>query len=300
MRSLRREAWAFFILLLSHSAFAQKSDYKLEISNLHKKESNKKNITLEFDLSNVGEEDLELPYQTPLANVDIQFEENEKSKALLAYHTLIIQKLANKNIDLPVGAVKSGLRMTFPLQKKEIYREKKQAQVIDSVKVMKAEILTQDSISLTEKKDPIIQKPLSKKDSGLVKSSSDFIIDSIWIIEQKKKSARLGISIQNIGNQEVRIWGESAESNDNLAIKAYLSSLDHVTNSAYFLRGLYVEDEAKPIGGILDAGQRLHVMMEISLKLKTKFNPYILLEINALQNITESNNANNFKAIRLN
>jgi hypothetical protein len=341
----------FITLVCSTSAFAQKNNYTLEISNLDIKKKEKNTITLVFDLNNVGEEDIELPYQTPLNAIAVHFEETQKSKQLLAYRYLIEEKLAKQQLTLPAGLIKSNIVMKFPLQKKEIYREKevktevpKPTQIIDTVTITNIKddlkIFTQDSV-LISKNDTIaivqipqdwslidtvcgITIPLSahtkkskkkqiestslpeqvteiiQKDTIIQKPCVNFIIDSIWMVKQKSKTATIAFSIKNIGNQAVRLWGETPESSDNLAVKAFLCSFDHYVNSAHFIRGLYIQDEANAIGGILEPSQSIKAMMEINLKDKTKFTPYILLEINALQNIEECETGDNFKAIRLN
>jgi hypothetical protein len=307
---MNRKAWAVYCCFFSLVGFAQNSDFKLEFSNLKSLKNNHKSIIIEFDLTNIGNEDIELPYQTPISSIDIVFENNENTQSLLAYQYLIIEKLSKQTLVLPVGSVKSGVLMKFSAQKKEIYKEKKRqkqiektTQLTDSSRIIKdsitLKIFTQDSVQLSTTKDTNILKPILV--SALPATfCGDFSIDSIWIIQQKKKSVSLGILIKNIGNQELKLWGETPEIFDNLTLKAYLSSLDHKTNSAYFLRGLYIQDEAKSIGGILEPNQTIQVMMELNLKAKTKFTPYILLEINALQNISECKNDNNFKTIHLN
>jgi hypothetical protein len=340
-----------FIFLSDFSTFAQKNNYALEINNLDIKKKDKNTITLVFDLNNIGEEDIELPYQTPLDIITVHFEETQKSKQLVAYRYLIEEKLAKQQLTLPAGLVKSAVTMKFPLQKKEIYREKevlsetpKTAQLIDTVTITKPKddlkIFTQDSVlishndaisiiqipldwalidSVSELKIPLnahprkskkkenenittLEQPIEiiAKDTIIQHPCVNFVIDSIWVVKQKNKNITLAFYIKNIGNQAVRLWGETPESSDNLAVKAYLSSFDHYVNSAYFLRGLYLQDEANAIGGILDPQQRIKATMEINLKDKTKFTPYILLEINALQNIEECETGDNFKAIRLN
>jgi hypothetical protein len=216
--------------------------------------------------------------------------------------------------------------MKFPLQKKEIYREKKEETKIipstqlpdnlisttskdsttllpkDTVSTIARdsfEILKKDTIAIAKSTIDSLKKD-TLSEASRINFCVNFIIDSIWIIKQKSTSAILGFSIQNIGNQSIRLWGETPEAEDNLAIKAFLSSFDHYTNSSYFLRGLYIQDEANAIGGILEPMQRVTAQMNVSLKNKTKFTPYIVLEINALHSIEECNGSDNFKAIRLN
>lgn len=351
--SSTRLTWSglFFLFLSYSSAFAQKNNYALEINNLDIKKKDKNTITLVFDLNNIGEEDIELPYQTTFDMIEIHYEETQKSKQLMAYRYLIEEKLAKEQLSLPTGLVKSAVTMKFPLQKKEIYREKqvktealKPIQSIDTLPITKPtedlKIFTQDSVlinqndviaviqiplnwalvdTVLENKIPLNanarkqkKKPKEKetlpevvteiiqKDTLIQNPCVNFIIDSIWVVKQKNKNITLAFFVKNKGNQAIRLWGDTPESSDNLAVKAYLSSFDHYVNSAFFLRGLYLQDEANAIGGILEPSQSIKATMEINLKDKTKFTPYILLEINALQNIEECETNDNFKAIRLN
>jgi hypothetical protein len=319
---LRGKAWVVLCCLFCAVATAQKNAYTLEINNLDIVKKDKKTIELVFDINNIGDEDIELPYQTPLSEIAVYFDENQKTKQLVAYHYLIIEKLGKSNLRLPSGAVKSVYKMKFPLQKREIYREKKvekTTQLIDTVKVSdlkdSMQVFTQDTFLLSTTDSVLFLKidtiqPIKiavdsvRKDTSPIviptRNCANFQIDSVWIIKQKTKTATIGFSIQNTGNQAVKLWGETPEAEDNLAIKTFLCSFDHYTKSAFFLRGLYIQDEANAIGGILEPMQRITAQMEVNLKNKTKFTPYILLEINALHNIEECETNDNFKAIRLN
>lgn len=290
-----------FSLFLSLRAYAQK-DYTLEISNLHIKEKNNKNITLTFDLSNSGNADIELPYATPFSTIEIVYEASDDAKKLIAYRYLIEEKLAKENIILPSGAVKSNLLMRFSIQKKEIYREKV------NIPIATDTITTQKSVTI----DNAITTTLLSTDSVEIgkiilptqnidtETCADLRIDSIWLLKLKGKYVTLRFSIKNIGNQAVKLWGDTPRIEDNLAVRAYLASLNHYTKSALPLRGLYIQDEAEAIGGLLDAQQSILVDMELNLKDKTKFTPFILLEINALQTIIECNMEQNISYLKLN
>lgn len=306
------------LLLLSISmSYAQQSNpYILEISNLHIIETKKNNVLVSFDVFNAGEEDIDLPYQTKPEDIEIKYDVPSSSATLKGYQFLINEKLAKEDLHLAVGAAKADMRYKLPLQKKEVYRESP---------IVETKILTIDTLSqkieeqyvdidkwITADTTLLFFEDLTIMDTIFAKSNVtpspaipaciDLIIDSIWIVQQSKKTVTLRFSIRNIGNKDCEVWGDTPILADNLSIKAYLSSQPYYVNSAYMLRGLFISDEANEAHGILQSQHKITAEMELSLKAKSKFTPYILLEINALHNIEECNssNQNNYTAILLN
>lgn len=257
------------LLLCAINSLAQSSINILEINNLQKTKVSKKYIYFKFDLNNIGDSDIDLPYQTSAHSIDFRFEETNSN--FQSYQSLITAKISKMSIILAAGAVKTDIKLKLPIQKKELYK------------------------NFFSNTDTI---PTKLKDSNYLKCA-DLIIDSIKLINRKGKNIKVEIEVQNIGNQEIKLWGKESSVEDNIAIKTFLSSHNRLLNSSLFLRGLYIHDEANNIGGILLPNQKLGLIMELNIKDKTKFTPYLIFEVNSLRSELECTFDNNLQFMRL-
>lgn len=275
---LLRKSTLIILLLhyVSASLLAQSISYVLEINNLQKVKSSKKHIYFKFDLNNTGDADIELPYLTLAQDIDFRFENN--SQEFQSYHKLILEKLAKMSLVIATGTVKSDVQIKLPIQKKEVYKNLSAPDTLNR----------NDSLQL----DTI-------KYSSVANLCPDLIIDSIWIVNKNRNKITIAANVLNVGNYGIRVWGIDSTPQDNIVMKAFLATHEHITKSSFMLRGLYIQDEVFEFGGILGAKQKMNLIMELSLKQKTKFTPYIILEINSLRTETECNFDNNTKAKRL-
>ena len=353
----------FFLLPLLLSAqndvVGNGQQWSMEISNFRVLEQRKTNVVVQFDVTNTGKSDIDLPYNTPIGNIEIVFDDSLKKSQYAYYQHLIKEQLAEEELFLPVGLVKLDFQTEILLPKSGVSKKKKEdKKQIENVSVKDSVLVKNqvDTIVKTVQKpfqvdmenDPYLQLVSKadcfnfyKKDTSFYFISSDtliyvvndqyqrgihtskievtftakdstirfkedvcgskpdLVIDSVFVKKKNKKQVVLGFLVRNQGNQRAYLVGETPSIEDNISVKSYFSLLPKKTNGAIFVRGMYLDKEAKSVENQLLPSQKIWLEIEIPLKLKTKFAPYIVLEINGTNSIEECSVDNNFIAVKV-
>ncbi len=350
--------------------------WKLEISNLKIVEKSRNNVLLQFDLSNSGKEDIELPYSPVIENIEVVFDDTLKKSQYAYFQHLIKEQLGAEELFLPLGLVKENFQLEILLPKTKSVKSEQRTvnseqrtvnneQItvnseqnlinnenlidnnnLDSISVFKAvslkdsvqrfnklrylnifafskdslfKIFRKDSIFTINKIDSLLAKEgkkdilllhsypitykFSAKDSMLTTADicqkPDFIVDSCFILKKDKKNAKVKLRIKNIGNEQAQLLGQTPDIQDNVSIKSYFSAFPKYTNGSIFARGIYIDDEAKFIHNGFFPSQTLTIEFEIPLKNKSKFTPFIVVEINGNATVEECSVDNNFYFIKI-
>jgi hypothetical protein len=322
--------------------------WRLEISNLKIVETNRNNVLFQFDLSNTGKEDIELPYSPAIENIEVVFDDTLKKSQYAYFQHLIKEQLGVEELFLPLGLVKEDFQLEILLPKtKKVEREKVESRkvesgTLDSISILKKDsvqtfkkvknlnllafskdslfkIFRKDTVFTIQKIDSLLAKKgkkeilllhsypivytFSVKDS-LLKSNDicekpDFVIDTSFILKKDKKNVKVKVRIKNIGNEQAQLLGQTPDIQDNVIIKSYFSAFPKYTNGSIFARGIYIDDEAKFIHNSFSPSQTLDLEFEIPLKNKSKFTPFIVLEINGNATVEECSVDNNFYFIKI-
>ncbi len=344
--------------------------WKLEVSNLKIVEKSRNNVLLQFDLSNSGKEDIELPYSPVIENIEVVFDDTLKKSQYAYFQHLIKEQLGAEELFLPLGLVKENFQLEILLPKTRTLKSEQKTENneqrtvnneqnlinnekliinnnnLDSISVFKAvslkdsvqrfnkikylnifafskdslfKIFRKDSIFTINKIDSLWAKEgkkdilllhsypitytFSTKDSMLTTADicqkPDFIVDSCFILKKDKKNVKVKLRIKNIGNEQAQLLGQTPDIQDNVSIKSYFSAFPKYTNGSIFARGIYIDNEAKFIHNGFFPSQTLTIEFDIPLKNKSKFTPFIVVEINGNATIEECSVDNNFYFIKI-
>ncbi len=336
----------YFFVEAQNEVIGTGQTLRLEVSNLKLIERNRTTALLQLDLMNTGKEDIDLPFNTPIENIEVVFDDSLNRTQYAYYQYLIKEQLGVEELNIPVGLVKTGfpLEIILPKEDKKNKNKKTSQNVFskDSSSVTKDtfitkisnkdidfSILSKDSLYRFFKKDTnfvrfvcdtfsighqnlakkiphctqSIQYIFTVKDTALlitnVELKPDFKIDTCFIKKQDKKTITIAVKCRNIGTVGVFMLGETPLITDNFSIKTYFSALQKYTNGAIFARGMYLEKETEDLGNYISVGQQFSFEMQIPIKNKSKFTPYLIVEINANQSIDEKTIDNNFYILSL-
>jgi hypothetical protein len=334
-------------LFFSFFSFAQKEligtgqTLRLEVSNLKMIERGRTTALFQLDLMNIGKEDIDLPFNTPIENIEVVFDDSLNRTQYAYYQYLIKEQLGVEELNIPVGLVKTSFPLEIILPKenkknnsikvaKNVFSTDSSVVKRDTFLLKKVKkyydfsLFSKDSLYRFFKKDSnfvrlecdtfrvleqgvfkkiphcaqSFQYSFTTKDTSLavknVEYKPDFRIDTCFVKKQDKKSCTIVVKCSNIGNVGVFMLGETPLITDNFSAKTYFSALQKYSNGAIFARGMYIEKETQNIGNYLQIGQQFSFEMEIPLKNKSKFTPFLIVEINANQSIDELTTDNNF------
>ncbi len=124
-------------------------------------------------------------------------------------------------------------------------------------------------------------------------SLPDFVITDIEVIKRKKNVACIKYTLKNEGTGDGNVLGINNSSKDNLTIRAYLSGDKKLNRGDLLIDGTFLPNNF-PNDGVLKPDQTFVGEMKIDLRLKTKFINILILNVDDLGKIKESNEANNF------
>lgn len=125
----------------------------------------------------------------------------------------------------------------------------------------------------------------------------DLIIDKIEIVKRSKSKATISYVISNRGDAPAKLSGGTKKEADNAAFKMYFSSDDQLNRGDILVGGHYIDDSDLAEGGILPPGYMYTGEIQVSLKKKTSFTPVLVLNVDALQRITECDETNNTNSV---
>jgi hypothetical protein len=320
----------FILLLLSIAPYlkAQKEvigngqQWTLGVSNFKILEERRNNVVVQFDLTNTGKLDIDLPYNTPLENIEVVFDDSLKQSQYAYFQYLIKEQLANEELFLPVGLVKLDFQTEILLPKNNTFKSNqksknkaekdftpipistKKAEKKDSTTSIMDTVFVQKDTSVYLLKEDSIAVFSTKNTSNLIHSTPcldkvNLKIDSIFIKKKTKREFTVHFLISNNSTKIVNFGGETPDLQDNISVKSYFSLLGKKTNGAIFARGMYIDKEVNEINKQLLPFQSVWLEMAIPLKLKTKFTPYAVLEINGTNTVEECSTDDNFIAIKI-
>lgn len=152
----------------------------------------------------------------------------------------------------------------------------------------------------TEKKPPseAVEKPQpvenQKNEEGVC---MDLILDTAWVVRQEEKAIVVHFKIKNIGDRSANLFGNTKDTEDNLAINAYFVGGTRLTRGAFLAETIFYKDKSLPTSGRLAPDAIFEGEIDVSTKNRTKFSPNIILEIDPFQTLPDCDKTNNTRPI---
>ncbi|MEI6409569.1 MAG: hypothetical protein WCR52_09315 [Bacteroidota bacterium] len=127
----------------------------------------------------------------------------------------------------------------------------------------------------------------------------DLVVDTIYLVKYTAKSILLHYIIRNKGQAPAALLGTPGHHNSNLNLRVYFVSGLKLTRGAIEAGSVQIRKGVETLDGVLLPGQVLQGEATISLKLRTRFSPNLLLEIDPFQSIQECDRTNNTRALEV-
>ncbi len=124
----------------------------------------------------------------------------------------------------------------------------------------------------------------------------DLVITDINVLKVTKNWITFEYTILNEGKGPAAFHGPTKVDEDNVGIKAYLSGSEKITRGSLVLGGIFVTKEINSKKGILKAKESFTGKMRLEFRKKTKFTPYLILEVDNFHAVKECDDKNNTKA----
>jgi hypothetical protein len=247
--------------------------YRLVISDIKIKKKGSKSATLEYNLVNTGRESIfHKKGKTAQPPIYFQFDNSLNTDDLPAYKDDIIQRVLNNDITLKAGQSLKNKTMKLQLDAARKKTEKSESDF--TISVGENGITGSDYIDLN--------------------FCSDLYFDTLFITRLNKNTATLGYRISNKGKGPAALRGTSGNSEDNLAIKAYLNRTGKLSKGAIPIGGTFINDKE-----LLKPGEIYTGEIKLDISKKTKFSSVLILELDPYLLVRECDEANNTGTISL-
>ena len=118
------------------------------------------------------------------------------------------------------------------------------------------------------------------------------------MVKQKKNFVIIEYTIKNVGKGPADIDGDSKVEEDNIAVKAFMTSSEKLNKGALVLGGDVVENRSKNAGPLLPGETHVN-QIRLDINTMTKFTPVIILELDTFGQVRECDETNNKNHIKV-
>lgn len=290
-----------FFLLSTLSAMGQAdkpyTGYRVYLANLEVLQQSDETLKLAFRTVNTGRQDLEFGKETsdPMQKVVVRFDPLFEKGSMQPHLTDIIASLKQEEFVVVAGKISPRREMQVRLTS----AKNGAAPALD-------ENIT-DISSPTTPPDPVASDILETTAEETLQAEAqyydpntcpDLRIESIRVVKQKKNYITIEYTIKNTGKGPAHIEGTSKSEDDNIAVKAFMTSSDKLTKGALVLGGSVVKNRSKNAGPLLP-GETHTTKIRIDTNSMTKFTPVIILELDTFGQVRECDETNNKNHIKV-
>ena len=131
----------------------------------------------------------------------------------------------------------------------------------------------------------------SKNSYSLKEVCPDLYIDTIFVVKQNNRWLEIEYILNNTGKGPAHLLGQSSSDDDNLAIRAFLSSSERLTRGSLPIGGGFIYNS--PNDGLLEVNGTYRGKLKLDIKKLTRFTPYLILSVDPFNAITECDKTNN-------
>lgn len=254
--------------------------YRLKVTNIQvlKKKGNQRKISC--TLINTGREKVRTPLSSSAPNLVINYDKSLAENGLMAYQNNLESALLKKKFTLDAGKIASSYELKFNISKEVL--------AANEAKEKKA-VKNKES----DQSAPVLP-PTSIYDETLC---PDLKVDTFFVLKRSKKTVELGFEITNYGQGPAAMFGETSETEDNVAIRAYASGTPKLSRGDLVLGGAFIEGGMEDKNGVLMPNESFSGSFVVETRKKTRYMPYFILSIDAYQGLWECDETNNVQPL---
>ncbi len=254
--------------------------YRLKITNVKvlKKKGNQRKISC--TLINTGREKVRTPHASSAPNIVVNYDKSLAENGLTAYTNSIERALLKKKFTLDAGKISNNYELKFNLSKEVLAKNE----------------ATENKASKDKSTNHSTQT-ISSKDIYDPSLCGDLQVDTFFVLKRSKKTVELGFKITNYGKGPAAMFGETAATEDNIAIRAYASGTPKLSRGDLVLGGAFIEGGMEDKNGVLMPNESFSGSFVVATKKKTRYMPYFIIAIDVYQGLWECDETNNVKPL---
>lgn len=303
-----------FFLLCSLTATGQSTKaytgYRVYLANVKVLQQTDKMLKIAFRTVNTGRQDLEFGRGNTedMQKIVVRFDpvfENGKMKPHLAD---IIASLKKQSFSVVAGKIGRLQEMEVQLTSANSGAAPPPAEIISEVTtpVPPATPIVKTTPTPSDEEVKIEEEIVETTNTEIPDESlyldpatcPDLQIESIRVAKQKKNYVIIEYTIKNNGKGPANIEGPSKSQDDNIAVKAFMTSSSKLNKGALVLGGDVVENRSKNAGPLLP-GETHTTKIRLDTNTMTRFTPVIILELDTFGQVRECDETNNKNHIKV-
>lgn len=127
----------------------------------------------------------------------------------------------------------------------------------------------------------------------------DLKFDTVYVRAMNNRTATVLYRLRNTGTRPVHLFARRKGNEISMAVNAYFTLSQRLTRGALLAEGIFLKQGRETLDGVVPVGGFVEGTLEVPLKTRTKFTPYLLLELDPFQTTDECDRRNNTKAVAL-
>ena len=299
--------FSFFLILVLFTQVANGQSgkpyagYRVYLANLEVLKQDDTSLKVAFHTVNTGRQDLEFGKGNTesMQKMVVRFDPSFENGKMQPYLMDIITSLKQEEFSVVAGKISDRREMNVPLNYAssgasppllETLTKTTPTKISEPVPPTDIEDTTVD---LTE--ETTLDKHLQYYDP---ETCPDLRIETIKVVKQKKNYVIIQYTIKNVGKGPANIEGDSKGEEDNIAVKAFMTSSEKLNKGALVLGGDVIENRSKNAGPLLP-GETHTNKIRLDINTMTKFTPVIILELDTFGQVRECDETNNKNHIKV-
>lgn len=176
------------------------------------------------------------------------------------------------------------------------------------IRIKPGEILTGQKLVLDRQKDmtpldhPVQSAPVASVGDAQAEEKTyselaedgcpDLVIDSLWVMGQKRNSLQLMIRLHNRGDGPAHLY--TADRQDKgMGVSFYFGTSERISRGSMFIQGEHIDDGLNEAKGMLLPGQSLVKSVNLDMRRHTRFLTAVQCRVDTFQRVVECDETNN-------
>jgi len=280
--------------------------YRVYLANLEVLQQTDETLKVAFRAVNTGRQDLEFgkEHTESMQKMVVRFDPIFENGKMQPHLTDIINSLKRQEFAVVAGKIGARREMEVKLSSGNSGAAPASSETMSDVSSPTsttpiAEPTTTPAVEENTETETVTENSI--QDESLYydpETCPDLRIESIKVVKQKKNFVIIEYTIKNTGKGPAHIEGNSKSEEDNIAVKAFMTSSSKLTKGALVLGGDIVKSRSKKPKPLLP-GESHTTKIRLDINSMTKFTPVIILELDTFGQVRECDETNNKNHVKV-
>ena len=271
--------------------------YRVYLANLTVLQQSDNMLKIAFRTVNTGRQDLEFGQENTesMQKMVVRFDPEFEQGKMQPHLNDIITALKRQEFAVVAGKVSPQREMEVRLNSGNSGAAPAPSEIVSEISTP-----TPTTPTVIEEEPVIETMPTPVDESAYYdpQTCPDLQIEAIRVAKQKKNYVIIEYTIKNIGKGPANLEGNTKSKEDNIAVKAFMTSSSKLNKGALVLGGDVVGNRSKNAGPLMP-GESHTTKIRLETNTMTKFTPVIILELDTFGQVRECDETNNKNHIKV-